>query len=526
MKSCFSITISLFLFLVGRSQKVDIVWGQEGKTEVNFKSFVQGAGSDLIKLSLDYGRRGKVTPILTRYNSNLDEVSERRIELDEDNITFKKLLSVKGKLFLFTSQDDKKSKSTTHFCQQLNMLNFNPEGKIIDLGIFEGLKNNSQSSIGLEFSKDSSKIMMFATSAFEKNKNEKYYMCVRDNNMSTLWDKTIELPYKDKFIEILDYLVTNDGKIGVLLHHFDEEITKGIKKIDDGKNPNYKTKLLMYDNENTYPTEYIVDIGNNFVTSLQFAEDNSDGLLFFGMYSKLYYGLATGYFIANFDKATKKITNKGMNSFPDALVEQIIINKQANNTKKYFGLYHWFKLILVAERENGSKDFVLEYRQEVFYKVSTYYGNGTWHNINQGYWYYEYGDIVDINIQKDGKTNIARIPKLQISNYIADYIGVKVLPYKDKLLVFYNDNDDNVDREIGKKSNPLKKFNKSVFVMGTFDKNGNVSRDFLFRNSDNKPTTAVNTCVQIDKNRIGLYAQRLGSTFSSAKDMIGILTIN
>jgi hypothetical protein len=61
--------------------------------------------------------------------------------------------------------------------------------------------------------------------------------------------------------------------------------------------------------------------------------------------------------------------------------------------------------------------------------------------------------------------------------------------------------------------------------MGSIDDKGTVSRDILFRNKDNKLTTAVRECVRIGPNRIGLYAQKGGGLFSASKDMIGILEV-
>jgi hypothetical protein len=126
---------------------------------------------------------------------------------------------------------------------------------------------------------------------------------------------------------------------------------------------------------------------------------------------------------------------------------------------------------------------------------------------------------------KDGKVIIGRIPKLQMSDNFTTFSSFVAVPYKESLLLFYNDDDDNIEREINKKPDPLHKFNKSVFVMGTIDKNGNVSRDILFKNKDNKLTTATKNCVVFDKNKIGLYAQNVYTFLGPGKDKIGMLEI-
>src|SRR5689334_877589 len=89
------------------AQKVTINWGEESKKELTFQSFVNGSGSDMIKLCFDIKKKGffggkyTTTPVLTRYNDKLAEQGERIIEADDEGVVFNDLLSIKGKLFLF-----------------------------------------------------------------------------------------------------------------------------------------------------------------------------------------------------------------------------------------------------------------------------------------------------------------------------------------------------------------------------------------------------------------------------------------
>jgi len=527
------LVFSLILFpaaFFSSAQKVVINWGEESKKELTFGSFVNGNGADMIKLCFEIKKKGFMgknstsTPVLTRYSDKLSELAERVIEADESGIIFNNLLSIKGKVFLFTSQYDNDSKSTTYYCQGLNIQTLNPDGKSINLGTFDAYKKSSQASVGYELSKDSTKVLMFGNSAYKKNENEKYYIGVLDNKMTKLWNKTIELPYKDKFVAIEDHLVTNDGRVGVLIKHYDQEVSKEAILKDGSKVPSYKTKLLLYDQNNEKPVEYLLELNNKFVHTLQLVNDNSDNLVLFGLYKEKYNGYISGFFTATFDKNSNTATTKNINQFPQELVEQIKIDRQGSDKEKDPGLSHVFRLAAVVDRTNGSTDFILEYSSEVYVPPSSYMTSTGWVN-RPGYWKYDYGDILDINLQQDGKSVIARIPKMQSSVNVRFFSNFKALPYNDKLLVFYNDDDDNIDREIEKKPDPLHKFNKSVFVMGSIDKAGNVSREVLFRNKDNKLTTAVRECMQIDKKRIGLYAQKLGGLFTSGKDMVGIMEI-
>jgi hypothetical protein len=527
MKKLFFYSMFLIAVSSATAQKVTIAWGEEGKKELTFWNFLKGQGTDMIKLCLDAKLfKKKVTPVLTRYDDKLTVQAESAISVDEDNIVFNNLFSVKGKIFLITTQYDKETKTTTYFAQAMNIQTLNPEGKVINLGAFDAVKKSSQSSVGFELSADSTKVLMFGTAPYDKKANQKYYMAVLDNNMKKLWDKSVELPYLDKYITLQDELVTNDGRVVVMLKHYDQEVTKETVKVDGNKVPSYKTKMLLYDQANDKPVEYLLDLNDKFVHSLQLVSDNTADIVLFGLYKEKHDGHITGFFTATFDKKTNKTSVTNLNKFPDDLVAQIRIDKQGSDKEKDPGLDGSFKLRGVEERANGSKDFVLEYYSEIFYPGSyTFGGLNGGSSYTPPHWDYNYGDIIDINLQKNGKTIIGRIPKMQESTNVNAFSNFKLLPYKDKLLVFYNDDDDNINRDINKKPDALSRFNKSDFVMGTFDSNGNVTRDILFKNKDNKLTTATRECVQLDKNRIGLYAQKFAGMFSAAKDMVGIMTI-
>ncbi len=504
------------------AQKVTINWGEQSKKELAFGSFVKGKGNEMVKLCFDVEKHGflgiktTLTPNLARYNDKLSQLGEKQYAAYEEGVTFEDMLSIKGKLFLFTSRYDRESKTTSYFCQPINIETLNPEGKSINLGSFEAINRYSQSSVGYELSKDSSKILMFGNNAYKRNENEKYFIAVYDNNMTKLWDKTVELPYKDKFVTVQESMVTNDGKVGVVLKHYESEVSREDVRKDGARVPSYKTKMLIYEKESSLPKEYVLDLNNKFIHTVQLANDDQDNILLFGLYKEKASGYISGFFTVNFNKKTGAIATNNINKFPDALVEQIKIDKMGSDREKDPGLSSSFRLASVQTRDNGSQDFLLEY-------YVSYYVPPT--KDHAGYWHYDYGDVININLLKDGKVVIARIPKLQMSDNFTTFSSFVAVPYKESLLVFYNDDDDNIEREITKRPDPLHKFNKSVFVMATIDKNGNVSRDILFRNRDNKLTTATKNCVVFDKNKIGLYAQNVYTFLGPGKDKIGILEI-
>ncbi len=175
MKKSLLITFSILTLNIARAQKVQITWGEESKTELAFNSFVKGKEGDMIKLAFEEHGGGMfskktVTPVLVRYTEKLEEAAVRSFEVQDKDIKFNNILSVKNKLYIFTSQYDKESKSTSFFAQQIDIISLNPTGKSISLGTFEAINKSSTTTVGYSVSGDSSKILMFGEAPFLKKK--------------------------------------------------------------------------------------------------------------------------------------------------------------------------------------------------------------------------------------------------------------------------------------------------------------------------------------------------------------------
>ncbi len=513
----------LFIFVDLKAQKIDVTWGEEGKRETYYQSFIKGVNNETIKFSFDIKMKLFSKPVytgfLTKFNASAQEVIEEQIEVDEEKTSFGGLFNMKDNIYMFSSKYVKDDKVTDYFCQKIDIRTLKNVGKMTKVASFVALKRSRQSTIGMETSKDSTKLLVFGLTPFQKKENEKYYMGVYDQEMKRLWEKTVELPYLDKFVEVTDYLVTNEGDVCVILKHYDREVKKESIKEDGEKVPAYKTKLLLYPRDGSAVKEFILDIGNKYVHNLQLSNDNAGDLVLFGLYKTKYNGYVTGYFTAIFDKKTKTLATQKMTEFELDLLDLIRKDKQGSNKEKDPGLSWDFSLKITVDRTDGSRDYLLELYRVI--EHTTYSSSG----FSRTYYEYVYGDIVDINMKKDGKAIITRVPKLQSTTQIQMYSSFFPIVYKDKLLLFYNDDEDNIERDLSKKPDAMTSFKKSSFVMASIDKTGVFERKALFSHRDMKLVTCVRECCILGPDRVGLYANKNAGIFSAAKDMVGILTI-
>jgi hypothetical protein len=208
-----------------------------------------------------------------------------------------------------------------------------------------------------------------------------------------------------------------------------------------------------------------------------------------------------------------------MEAFPPDMIDLVKKDKQGSNKEKDPGLSGYFSLKDVVIREDGTMDYLLEfYRMDV---ITTYS-----QNTYRTYTVYNYGDIIDVMVNPAKPSQFVRLPKWQQTTSTSLYSGFKALTIKNKLVIFYNDDRDNVERELEKRPEEMTNFKKSVLAMAVIDQKSNLVRSAVYDHRDMNLTTCINVSQKLANDKIGLYAQRNGGLFSSAKDMIGLLEIN
>jgi len=530
MKKINAVIVLFTICLFAHSQKATITWGAESKKESAFGGLIMGANGEMLKLSYEYkgggmfGGKLSVTPSITRYDTRFNEQKTNTFEVDEKGIRMNGFLRVKNLVYLMSNKFDKESKSTSYLAQPINVSTLNPEGAVISFGSFEASGGGffsggpSESTVKFVQSKDSSKLLVFALTPYNKKENEKYYMAVYDDNMKKLWEKTIELPYLDKFVVMNDYFVTNKGEVGVLFKHYDQEVKKESVKVDGERVPAYKTKLIIYNGTNTKPPELVFNVQDKFVNNIDLTTDGSDNLTMFGLYKIKESGHINGYFISTVDTKTNTVTLKKMEAFPQELLELLDEDDQASKKEKDPGLQIYFRLKDVLQRDNGSLDYVLEFYRKVEHTTQNSRG------FSRTYYSYEYGDIVVINVTSTAKTTFVRVPKMQYTTEWWSASSFVALTYKNKLYLFYNDDKDNLERDLIKKPERCTRFGKSTFVMTTIDEKGAFTREALFSNKDMDLTNCTTLCGRLAKNKISLYAQKIDA-LSASKDMLGCLEL-
>lgn len=514
------LSIAFAATLSVHAQQATLSWKPQVSIDSKYSTLLRGIDNEIIELKLTpelgevFGKGPSILPNVTRYDEHLKKLNEQSIYSSNGGVKVDRTLSVRGNLYFFTNIYDKKSKHTSFYCQPLNISNFKNKGENISLGTVSAIKELEQANVKYQLSEDSTIIMMMISPPYLKSADEKYHLGVYNENMVKLWEKTVELPYKDKEITIFDQTVTNDGKVAILIKHFNngtdkEQITK-----NGQKTPSYTIKLLLYSKDLTNPQEFLLNTNDKFVHSLTIAKETNNELILFGLHKQKSDGNIKGYFVSRINTKTKAALSNNMSDFPDHLLEILESDEQGSKSKRDGGLSAFFKFIKMETRKNGDCDFLLEFVKG----YNTTYGGDINHFSGL------HGNIININIKADGKTIITRIPKLQNVTWGPNVSSFCTLPYEDKLLVFYNDHSNNLKQDINKKTDKVTfgfftNYSKINLVMAVIDAQGNLTRNVILNKQQDESLVTVSNSIKINDNKLALYA------LSNGKDKIGFLEV-
>ena len=243
------------------------------------------------------------------------------------------------------------------------------------------------------------------------------------------------------------------------------------------------------------------------------------------MYKTKYNGNINGLFTSSINLATHKFEINKIIPFPDELLNIVKNDDQGENKGKNIGMSNYFQFRQMIDREEGSKDYILEYYHN--FNGGTYHGTPRLPVSDEQ----NYGDIIDICLKPNGKYVINRIPKFQACwSTEKMYCGFKALTIKDKLVVYYNDDIVNLKNDINHSPGTVLHMGlgtkKAALIMATIDANGNVNRE-IAENYTNDEHTAIEICEALimDKKHLIAKSTRYKSGIYAEKDALVLLEL-
>lgn len=489
MKKLFFLLVFFSINLFVNAQAPDIVvdWGPVMKAkEVDFDRIVGTYDGNFYTFGTPThtGMFRTVSALLSKreYNVSCYGMKDHRLkykkvmedfEYKGKNAVFQKaMITPKGEVVMyfvaFNGKDDKKYLITR---------TMDADGRFSKPEVLTTIdtKRRSEGDFQIQTSKDSTLLMIYIDPPYERKEDEKFEVLVMDRDHKLLWEKSVVLPYTDKYFSVKDVTITNKGDIFVL--GFSEpDKKKGEKRKRKASNEDWKLYRLAQGEESI--TEYDLDLDDQFVKSASIASDFGDGkMAIAGFYTDDRRGGVGGSFFYTIDQQSLEPVTTSLQEFDKTFLANFMSERRAEKGKDLYN----FRFRDFIRRSDGGAIVVAE--QYYVVVTTTTSANG----VTTTNYTYHYNDLIVLNINPDGNIEWAsHVPKQQVSSNDGGYYSSYLLIVeKERLHFIYNDHRKNADRLArGKKIKTMGNVRKAMAVISTVEADGSVVYDQLFRNKD------------------------------------------
>ena len=261
---------------------------------------------------------------------------------------------------------------------------------------------------------------------------------------------------------------------------------------DGAKVPSYRYKLLVYDADNTNGKEITFNLNNQFIQGTKLIYNKNGTITVAGLYKRKHNGNINGAFYSIINANSTEVKDPEMVAFSPEIVTLVDKDNFGTDKDSDPGLFPGFRILHIMNRTNGSVDLISEYYR---LDVITTYNSST--RTSTTSYRYTFGDIINTNIDKDGKAVFTRIPKNQKLTNSTIFLGYFPIVYGDKLVLLYNDDKDNVERDLNKRPDDVVNFKRSIFMAATIDAKGNISRQSVYSHLDEDYVTLPREVAKI-----------------------------
>lgn len=565
MKKLFLVTLLTTLSVLTHSQSSSVFWGDDmkikrGTTELNIITadktgvYVQEGGVRYFTI----GRRNMTGVKFRKFDKFYNEVYEEYFKQELKGKELNRIVPFKDKLFIFADDYDKKEKRYITFAAEIDKSSGKLKGDWKEIASFESESKNDDYEFGIIPSADSSAMVLVADISNKEHASIK--VLVMNEALQQKSSTVINLEFPKNTYELDDILVTADNKIVVSGKVFEEVQVK--KK---------RTRLMFkklaiekFDATGKKLFDLPTTSAGKIMLSAKIISNKTGDLFVSGYYSndtrsKEVNGIVVNRINpenGNIIMTTEKVIDPTLigNFTDDSEDENDKETKQSKAASKKaadddeldgFSADYRFRRAYIGQ-DNSILLIAEKYRFDVYTYTESNYVNGRWTYRTVTVYRYTCGDIMTTKLDNQGNIKFVNvIPKSQvetirgagpymsgggfsshifISGGLPFYSSFNCMPYKNKLVFYFNDNDKNI--AVTKTSQTAKavyNFRKSSCYTVTLDlETGAVSRKMLFANDD-EPIAMVRHGM-LSSNELFLIAFR-NSMLGKSSIKLGKITV-
>lgn len=412
-----------------------------------------------------------------------DNTCEGKPDCIDRHFDYLRTLFLKNNILTFFDTYEKSGDEHLLFAQKINKQG-EFEGKFLSVDVIKAKSRSNDGSFVIVPSADSNSFLIVNNPSFDKYQGEKFGFKIYDGALNNLSNFELSLPYKDKNLSLIDFALSNDGKIYMLANI---DLEKSDRK--RGQAPDYYI-LYAVDSKDKSIVEYKINLNAKNIEDVAFriSKDNKK-ISCAGFYSDLKPNEYTGndidgFYFLTIDCASQKIENVGFKTIDRTMAAELMGRRKAKDTK---GISKTFDIMHMLTRKDGSVSVIAENRWYSVVTTRTCTQSGCTYTTT--YHYYRMGIFV-INIGKDGSVeSLINIPKKQhTTNDEGIMSSFMAFEKDDRLFLIYNDHPENLSPNIRTQKDVkyMPSVNKSILVAVEVNKDGSYTKRELLKNKTKK----------------------------------------
>ncbi|SEW26911.1 hypothetical protein SAMN05428988_3808 [Chitinophaga sp. YR573] len=430
----------------------------------------------------------RMTVTLIQYDKDLKVTKENKLSGGDNaysSIIYSSLEKIGDKIWFIYVEPAEKNNIGNIMAVEVNPLTLEVSSpKVLaaskSMGLSLPLMNGlAAKKVLFKYSPDRKKVLLFVGAG-----KEQFYLSRLDEQLNVVWGKNETIAeITDK--EIQSEIIDNAG-IVYLSYVGKVKTIADIVIFKQTGTPLHKTLTI----ENAWPAEVLL-----------LPSKQSDSIYIAGTYFDQTDNLA-GVFKSNITTTGFKLAVAKKSPFPSGIVEQFANDGWGSTKGKKYGIYPQFSSQLVETGEGIS--MVAEFRSEDMTSKAAYkFAGGI------------------LNIYFDNKqTSFSRIPKYRVSAGSTMGDSYFAFSSKGKTIIFYNDNEENLNRDIALKPLGSSVYKNAVLVGAVIEADGTVKRTKVIDLKDQNFMGLVEDMKVISPSVVQIPVQKIKSLGGAGDQMM------
>lgn|GEM_PF-5621113 len=515
MKSTLAFLIFFTFFNISFAQQINVTVSKELQAQVSGDGTVK-AGNHFIKyrtigstnhLSYGFGwNKVRLGIEVVQYDSNMTELQKKSLS-DGDRVYgpfFTDIQKINGKVYIIYHEVQEKNTVGNIMAVKIEPETMETEAPKI-IGSITATEYKLKFSESLQNS-----LKYFFVSSPDTKRNvvmlttgdSRCFISVLDENMNVLWSRLQDLAQFGDY-EFKSVNIDNSGNVYVAYKLYGSK--------DDVSNSKNRIAIIR---EKGKPTDLILNLKTVTASDLQVlpSKDNSFVHVAGTYMDNSNFAFIKGVFYTRLNTANFKLDEIKTTAFPRELISRFEKDGWAESKGNSSGLRRQFTPRFF-EKGDGVLDMIAEFRS-----VSTVTEIRS-DNTRRIKGYYNFsGDILNVSFETNEPV-FSRIPKYRRSaeSMIGD--SYTAIPFQNKVIIFYDDNDDNLKKVITESPSNSNVYKNLVLVAAIVEPDGTVTRKLVLDMKDENYLAVTESMIKDGSGKMLIPLQKIKALGGLANNM-------